>query len=466
MLMGVSIRKFVLLVALLLAISTALANPAGALLSPEEETELGARFLYSIKSQYEFADYPYIVQYINDLGTYIGRQIEVPYFPLTFYVVNKNIINAFAAPGGHVFIFSNLVIILDDVDELACILAHELGHVSARHLASSIERSKKIGMATMAGVLAGILVGGKATGPLVTGSIAAGVQAELGYSREDERQADQIGFKYADMSGFHPQGMVSVLKKLQREQWYGGEGVPPYMLTHPGAPERMANIEVMLQGYNKMPDPDKTTQLRSRFPLFHTMVMALCMDKEAAIREFEARLLANPQSAMAHYGLGLALERDGRVADALDHLKSALKVEPYSIPILFTTANAYLTIGQYEDSISVLQKALERDPKDKEILFLYALSLQNLEQYSQAAKIYERLTFLTPVKDMVYYNLGLVLGRQGNLALAHYNLGIYSTKRKEKEKALFHFKKAEELASHDAALREKINRALKDLEKF
>lgn len=462
MLAMVRIKHFLILFISLLIIGT-LASPLGASLSPEEETELGKRFLYSVKSQYEFADYPYIARYINDLGTYIGHQIEVPYFPLNFYVVNKNIINAFAAPGGHVFIFSDLVIMLDDVDELACILAHELGHVSARHLALRIERSKKIGMATMAGILAGILVGGKAAGPLVTGSMAAGIQAELGYSREDERQADQIGFKYAEMSGFHPQGMISVLKKIQRKHWYAGEGLPPYLLTHPGAPERMANIESMLQGYKKMPDPGKTKQLRSRFPIFHTMVMALCMDKEDAIREFEKRLLANPKSAMAHYGLGLALEREGKTTNALDHFKRALKEKPDSIPIMFSIAKAYQTNGQYENSLSVLQKALERAPRDKEILFLSALSLQNLERYSQASKIYERLTFLPPVKDRVYYNLGLVYGRQGNLSLAHYNLGIYSTKLRKRERALFHFKKAEEFAENKPALKEKINKALMDL---
>jgi len=93
-----------------------------------------------------------------------------------------------------------------------------------------------------------------------------------------------------------------------------------------------------------------------------------------------------------------------------------------------------------------------------------ALSFQNLERYVQASRIYERLTFLPPVKDMVYYNLGLVYGRQGNkLALAHYNLGIYSNKLRKKEDALFHFKKAKELAESKPALKEKINKALKGL---
>ncbi|MBW2106331.1 MAG: M48 family metalloprotease [Deltaproteobacteria bacterium] len=458
-----TIKKLFIFSIALFIILTPLEESRASLLSPEEETELGARFLKRIRSQYAFADYPYIVQYINDLGNYIGRQIEVPYFPLHFYVIKDTAINAFAAPAGHVFFFSGLIKIMDNVDELASVLAHELGHVSARHLALRIERSKKIGMATMAAILAGVLIGGEATGAVMTGSIAAGVQAELGYSREDERQADQLGFKYTHMSGFNPQGMITTLKKIQRENWYGGQNIPPYLLTHPGASERMANIETMAREYKKIPDSDTTKKLRSHFPIFHTMVIALCDDKENAAREFKKRLAVEPESILAHYGLGLVLERDGKIHEALDHFKIALKRKGNSIPIMFSMAKAYQTIGQYQESVSILQKALHLSSKDKDILYLLALSFQDLERYDQASRIYERLTFLPPVKDMVYYNLGLVYGRQGKLALAHYNLGIYSNKLGRKKNALFHFNKAKELAESEPALKEKINKALKVL---
>jgi len=432
-------------------------------LSPKEEIELGDQFLSRLQSQYEFADYPYIGRYIDELGTYIGGHIKVPYFSLNFYVVKEHIINAFAAPAGHIFIFSDLILKLDNVDELACILAHELGHVSARHLAARIERSKRIGMATMAGVLAGILVGGKTAGPLVTGSIAAGTQAELGYSREDERQADQIGFELADISCFDPRAMVAVLKKIQREHFYGGDSIPSYLKTHPGAPERMANIEAMLEGYTKKPDSDPVKALRSQFPLFKTMVIALCEDTDHAAMEFTKRLQASPDSFLAHYGLGLVLERSGKIQEALNHYNAALRGKDKCIPVMFSMAQAHQMIGQYEESLSILQNALHLAPKDKEILYLYALSLQNLERHSEAAAIYERLTFLPPVKDKVYYNLGLVYGRRGSLALAHYNLGIYFARLRKVKQSLFHFKKAEKLAADKPALKEKIQNALKQL---
>jgi predicted Zn-dependent protease len=459
----VSVKKYVIVVLSLLIISSSLGESSGAFLSPQEETQLGDRFLISIASHYKLSDYPYIVRYINDLGTYLGDQIEVPYFPLNFYVVQENAINAFAAPAGHVFTFSGLIKVMDNVDELASVLAHELGHVSARHLAERVERSKKIGIATMAGILAGILAGGEAAGALMTGSIAAGIQAELGYSREDERQADQLGFKYAHRSGFDPRGMVSVLKKIQREGWYATGGIPPYLLTHPGAPERMATIEGMLQGYEGLPDTERTGELRADFPVFRTMVIALCHDKEEARKEFRERLSTDPESTMAHYGLGLVLDREGLTDEALSHLEIALRQKPGSVPIMYAIGEAYQKSGHYQNAISILEKALERSPNDKEIMYLLALSFQNLEQYTQASDIYEKLTFLPPVKDRVYYNLGLVYGRQGKLALAHYNLGIYFTTLRRREEALFHFKTASELAGSAPALKEKIDKALKNL---
>ncbi len=458
-------KNFLILIAVLFMICASLADSPAAFLSPQEETELGNRFLKTIRSHYEFADYPYINNYINDLGKYLGRQIEVPYFPLNFYVIKENTINAFAAPGGNVFIFSGLIGMMENVDELASVLAHELGHVSARHLASRIERSKKIGLATIAGVLAGILVGGKATGALMAGSMATGIQAELGYSREDERQADQLGYKYAHALAFNPEGMITTLKKIQRERWYGGQEVPPYLLTHPGTPERMANIDAMLQGYKNMPDPEKTKNFRHCFPLFRTMVIALYGDREDTTMEFKKILLTDPESTLAHYGLGLILEREGKINEALDHFKIALREKEDSIPIMFSMGKAYQMNGQYKESVSILREALELSPKDKGILYLLALSLQNLELYRQASKIYERLTFLPPVKNRVYYNLGLVYGRQGKLALAHYNLGIYFTKLRRIKKAIFHLEKARDLAGSKPVLYQKIGKALKGLVK-
>ena len=93
---------------------------------------------------------------------------------------------------------------MGEADELAAVLCHEMGHVAARHLSNRIEQNKKMAFATLAGLLAGALIGGKAAGAIMTGTMAANMQQQLNYSREDERQADQLGFKYMSLSGSIP----------------------------------------------------------------------------------------------------------------------------------------------------------------------------------------------------------------------------------------------------------------------
>lgn len=438
-------------------------SPAEAFLSIKDEGELGEGFLKKIQSEFELAEYPYVVNYINDLGLYIGKQIEVPYFSLNFYVIKDNTINAFAAPAGHVFFFSGLINIMHTVDELASVLSHELGHVSGRHLALRMERSQKIGLATMAGILAGALIGGEVAGAIMTGSVAAGIQAELGYSRANERQADQLGLKYASGSGFDPWGMVSVLKGMQRERWYSQGSMPSYLLTHPGAAERMANIETMAKNARIAPESRESKRFRHDFPLFHTMVMALCSERSFALRQFNRAIEKDGNSPLAHYGLGLILQEEGSAKDALGHFKIARESMPDSIPTMFSAAKAYQDTGQYAKSLPILREALDKSPKDKAIMNLLALSLQKLELHEEALRVYKRLTFLPPVDDSVYYNLGLIYGNQGKLPQAHYNLGMYFKRQKELGKARFHFKKARENNEGDHLLMEKLDEELSGL---
>ncbi len=453
------------LVAFLLLATISPVNVQAGFLSPEEESGLGKKFLRDLRSAYHISEYPYLKRYLNDLGGYLADQADINYFTPGFYLIEEDIINAFAAPAGNVFVFSGLIRIMENADELACVMAHELGHVSARHLAARIERSKKIGLATMAAVLAGILAGGKKAGAIMTGSLAAGAQAELGFSREDERQADQLGFKYTRMAGFDPRGMISVLKKIQRENYYGGSETPQYLLTHPGTPERMANIDSMLRDYKKNQEPSRSMSFRDRFNAFHTAVLALYCNKEEAKRIFEAMLSGDQDSAMAHYGLGLLLENEGLAKEAIDHLTRAWTKKSDSLPIMYALSKAYQTRGKYSESVSVLYKALEHSPEDRDILYSLAVSLQGIERYDQAAEIYNKLLGLpSAVKPETYYNLGVVYGRQGKLALAHYNLGKYFMELKRKDKALFHLEKARELAKPGSGLKADIETALKRLE--
>jgi len=447
------------LTALLLLIFTTGIQPAYPL-SVEEEREAGQKFLENIRRYFEIVDDDFANEYINELGQYLTQPLETRHFTYRFYVIKDNALNAFAGPGGQIFVYSGLVEVMDDADELAGVICHEIGHVSARHLSTRIEQNKKIALATLAGMLAGVFMGGKAGGAILYGSVAAGVQTQLGYSREDERQADQLGFAYVAESGFDPSGLITTLKKLEKGQWLGTDRMPPYLQTHPGGPERISHIDIMLGGYHpKTPGPEASS-LRKRFPLFKTVLRAKCMDPDNAERLFRMGLEKNPM--LSHFGLGIVLKDRAEYAEAVAHFEKALEIDPDSPPILRHLAETYQLRGNDKKAVAILQKTLRLNEQDKGALYLLALSYQNLEEYSKAIPLYERLALTEPVKDEVFYNLGVSYGRQDRLALAHYQFGLYFKRTGELAKARFHFQKSESLAGNDEALKRKIHEAVKD----
>ena len=428
----------------------------GYALSIEEEREAGEKFREAVRKQLRMFDDDFCDAYINELGQYLTRFLETKPFPFHFYIAQENELNAFAGPGGHVFFFTGLIRGMDSVDELAAVMAHEIGHVSARHISERVEQNKLVTLATVAGLLAGVLIGGKAAGAVMTGSMAAGMQKQLSYSRDDERQADQLGFKYMDQAGFDPGGMVVMLKKLEGAMYIDANSIPPYLLTHPGGPERVSTTEIMLRDYKERPENTETAKFHRLFPYFKAVVVAKSGDPANVEKLFEEELRKNPDSALTLFGMGILRKEELQYASALEYLEKALSKEPAMLPILTALAECYQRQGRDERAIRVLEKALKVDDRDKTALFLLSVSYENLEDYRKSVVFLERLASMKPAKDEVYYRLGMCYGKEGKLALAHYNLGVYFKRSGVLDKARFHFQKAEELAGSDQLLKNKI----------
>lgn len=432
-------------------------------LSLEDEKIMGQEFLSQIKKYYELLDDYNADQFINDLGQYLVKSLETKHFAYHFYIIKDNTLNAFASPGGHIFLYSGLIDTLESIDELASIICHEIGHISARHISERIEQNKLINIATVAGILAGVLIGGEAAGALVTGSVAAGLQAQLHFSREDEYQADQLGFKYMKSAGLDPKGMITALKKIEREDWFGAGRRPAYLLTHPTGPERMANLDSMLSSYIPEPENNEAERYRKLFPFFKTIVMARSLEPRDSKKRFERELEKNPSSYLAHYGMGIVCIETSEYASAIQHLNNALEKGHKSAPLLTRLAEAYIMSGKNKKAISVLEDALKLEKEDKSAIFLSGLSYENLDEFQKAISYYEKLSSLEPVKDDVYYHLGVCYGRLNSLAHAHYNFGLYFWKSGETEKSRFHFQKADKLAGGDANLKRRIKKAEEEL---
>jgi len=318
---------------------------------------MGEEFMAQALAHFQLVEDPFANQFINDLGHYLIVPLETKNFPFHFYIIKDNSLNAFAAPGGHIFVFSGLIEAMDNIDELAAVICHEIGHISARHLSKRIEQSKYIGLATLAGILAGMLLEGKLPAPLITGSLAIGMQARLNYSREDERQADQLSYKYMEPAGFDPGGMIRALNKITKGSWLGTDKIPAYLLTHPTGPERMANLEAMLSRYTPRSLSKEAALLKGRFPVFKTVVGASTLDPRDAKRLFKRELEENPDAPLPHFGLGMIYMKEGRYDEAIRELEKSLQGKPDFIPIMRTLGEAYQMNDQDKKAVTVLKKS-------------------------------------------------------------------------------------------------------------
>jgi tetratricopeptide (TPR) repeat protein len=223
----------------------------------------------------------------------------------------------------------------------------------------------------------------------------------------------------------------------------------------------MSNIEVMLAGYDSPKSPNAHAEkFRRLYPMFRTVVRAQSLETREAKRVFQLALKKDPNSSLAHLGLGIAFKNAGEYGPALQSIQVAFKEWPDSIPVMRCLAEAYQLNGEDSQAIALLKQALDRDGTDKSTLFLLASFYMDQEDYEEAVGIYDKLATMAPVKNEVFYNLGVCHGRQNRLVWAHYYFGIYFKQRKEPEKAQFHFKKSLDLAKDDPIMQTRIKKAM------
>ena len=459
-------RSIALLISLLLCCAPLSFQSKAHALSIEDEWKMGQAFFLQVSNQSVLISDPFAVKYINDLGHYLLAPLETRPFPFQFYIIADNTLNAFAGPGGHIFFYAGLIEAMDRVDELAAVMCHEIGHIAARHLSKRIDQTKNIGIGTMAGILAGILVGGPLAAALITGAMAAGIQAQYHYSREDERQADQLSHKYIKPSTFDSKAMISALNKIQKGNWMGSGKTPEYLLTHPTGPERMSNLESLSSDGEQLSLSQEALYFRALYPAFQTIVLAISKEPKDAEAQFLKTLKKDPEAWLPQLGLGIALMRESKYPEAITALKKARQKQPEFPPILRTLGEAYLMDGRPKKAMGVLQTALDLNHGDKAALLLMGTLYEEQGKTGRALRIFKKLSYLKPVNNNVYYHLGVCYGREKQLAPAHYNFGIYFKNSGRFKKAMFHFQKARGLASGNAALLEKIRKETEGVEKM
>ncbi|MGD2269184.1 MAG: M48 family metalloprotease [Desulfobacterales bacterium] len=431
----------------------------------KEEEELAREFMKIVMSSFDLIEDPLIVDYVNKIGKRIVATLPPPQpYSYRFFVVKEDVYNAFATPAGNIFIYSGLIEAMDNEEELAGILAHEVAHVQARHISQKIERSKKIGLATLAGIAAGIFLGSSSSeiaSAVTLGSIAAGQTVALAYSRENEIQADQLGLNYLTQAGYSGEGLLTILNKIRAKHWYGSEQVPSYLSTHPAVEDRLAYLDTRLANTKNIPSSEiKKTPYD--FKTVHTRLIALFGDERAALNQFKTALEKNPTDPMAYFGYGLVQARTGHRREAVEYLRKALERKAFSPEILTALGRVYFLDGRYVEAVNALEGVISVFPDYPEALFFLGRTQLEMGQLQEAETSFQSLLNHSPEYRQAYYFLGVTYGKQRNLADAHYTLGIYHLKMGNPSNARKQFEKALENTA-DEAKRDKIEKLLRRL---
>lgn len=218
------------------------------------ERRLGDRILREIRRDPDWLDDPLLQDYVDSLWQPLlaaarqrGDLSEDQQTHLAFqtFLVRDRSVNAFALPGGYVGIHLGLIALTGTRDELAAVLAHELSHVTQRHIARNIASSRRQSMLGVASMILGILAASRSASPdaanaVIVGGQAAAVQGQLNFSRDMEREADRVGFGVLDGAGYLPEGMAGMFDRLQFASRLNDSGQYPYLRTHPLTSERIA----------------------------------------------------------------------------------------------------------------------------------------------------------------------------------------------------------------------------------
>ena len=460
-------RKFISIGLTAILVAGLLTPRAAFGLTVREEEKMARSFLPIIFKYFDMIEDPVIVNYVNKVGNRIVAKLDEPLFHYRFYVIDTHPFNAFAIPAGYIFINSGLLMAMDNEEELAGILGHEIAHVNARHISQKIERSKKIGWARMAGMAAGVLMGvagagGDASQAVMQGSQAAAATAELSYSRENEMQADQLGLIYLNDAGYGGQGLLKILKKMRAKQWYDSKLVPTYLMTHPAIDERIAYIDGQLASAPKTPKP-KSQKSSGEFERILTYLITQYGDENLVLRKTETAVKDHPSDPLARYRYGLILARIGRREEAIDQLRMVLEKRAFDPYLLRDIGRVYFLDGQFQQALTMLKTAHNMIPDDAECSLFLGQTQLELGAFDDASALLLDTVKKNPNYTQAYYFLGQSLGKQGNLADAHYYLAVFHSRKRDYQTAVLQLQRALKYAK-DAEKRAKIEEALKKLQ--
>lgn len=395
-------------------------DSSGTLISPIEEQEFGAAFFRNLHSQAEISEDLEIQQYIQSIGRQLVAHSDNPATPFHFFVVMDENINAFAGPGGYIGVNSGLILLTEAESELASVMAHEIGHVTQRHLYRQIEAASKMSIPTVAATLAAILIGTQSPrmGQAALMAVQAGsVQFQINFTRDNEKEADRVGMQTLANSSYDPRSMPTFFERLQQSTRYYGKGVPEFLRTHPVSESRIADTRGRAEVYPYRHYPDSMGYLLTKAKLYAISTH----NKEESIKRFAALEQQGTleQRAVARYGTGLVHLKNLQYQAASEIFQQLAKQYPNQPQYISALARTALENREFDKANDLFAKATQTFPNDDAIKIEYTRSLLKSGKPEQAKLVLNSLSHEQKDRPFFYQSLAQIYADLGQVAESH-----------------------------------------------
>lgn len=418
-----------------------LGEPANQVLSPSQEREIGDQFYQRVRNHPSFIIDAQINHYIQSLGDRLVNHNNLGNNLFTFFIFDNAAINAFAVPGGYIGFYRGLIDLAQNESQLASVVAHEIAHVTQRHLARLYAKQQGISLAATATIIAGIIAStqgnAQAGNAAIFSGIAAGQQSQINFTRNHELEADRIGIQLLANGEYDTTSMSAMFTALQRASLRGGNEGYEFLRTHPLSSRRVAEARSHAEKHN-----NRGKLLDSLdFQLIKARLTVLTHDNLPQLQRQYTQRLATTDNPAANntdphtlYALALIHQQLNTPRQAVPYINQLLDIAPQSIVVQLLQAGNLIAlggqnIGDLHKGLSLYAELQSNYPFHYPILEAYTQALTAGKHHDQAKVLLQEYLFNTPQPQAEAYKLLAFHQQQlGNLADSRINMADYFVK--------------------------------------
>lgn len=340
-------------------------------LTPEKEKQLGDVMMRQTRGQLPMIYDPLLDEYINALGNRLVARANDVKFPFKFYWVNNRQINAFATLGGNIASHTGTLAVADSESEFASVMAHEIAHVTQRHIARFVEAQNQRAPLTIASLLGAIVlatVNPEAGMAAMMASQGAAQQSAINFTRSNEQEADRIGMTILAEAGFDPNAVPQFFTKLSEQSRFVNQQLA-FLQTHPLSQARVSDTRLRAQQFPTRFVPDSMD-----FTLSKARVLARYHhDTKDALTIFQRKLAEPGGNTRANrYGLAVALLDNKDYAAARAQIEPLLEQDPHNLYYLDVLTDVMIGQQQYQQALDLLQQEYLLRPNNQVVTLNYA----------------------------------------------------------------------------------------------